>query len=107
MERMIRNAIRCAHGGVEIESRSGHDYRTHSCDAMRAVRGPDATIGVDGGLDPLARRTGHPTDWLEASITDPPTDPAVERGLRERRIQAVFEQDRDDFAQKVPSNKTR
>jgi len=95
MERMIRNAIKCAHCGVEIESRSGHDYRTHSCEGMRAVRGSDASIGVDGGLEPMARRTGHPADWLEASITDPPADPAVESALRERRIQAVLEQERE------------
>ena len=88
-ERMLRNSIRCAHCGVEIESTSGHDYRTHSCQSMRDMRGPDAFIGVDGGLEPGARRVGHPADWLESSLTDPPADPAFESAARAARIRAI------------------
>lgn len=55
---------------------------------MQAARGTDACIAADGGLEYL-RRLGHPLDWVEASTTEPPLDPAVEEQLRQRRIRAL------------------
>ena len=74
-ERIIRNAIRCVHCGVEVESGKGsHLISLHSCAAMRAVRGENARIGADGGHEYL-RRIGHPADMDEISETDPPLPP--------------------------------
>jgi hypothetical protein len=91
MERRIHNRIRCAHCDTVIESRAGYDFRKHSCEAMRAVRGEDAYIACDGGPDPGARRVGDPRDWFEASITDPPADAEFEAAARAARIRAVEE----------------
>lgn len=90
-ERVIRNAIRCAHCGTEIESTVGWDFRKHTCAELQAARGADAYIAADGAREYL-RRVSHPADWIEASTTEPPIDAAEEEALRQRRIRALESQ---------------
>ena len=63
------NAIRCAHCGLVVISKYGHDFATHSCVGIRAVSGEDAYIAADGGRNYL-RRVGNRGDWVEASEYD-------------------------------------
>jgi hypothetical protein len=85
---IIRNRIRCAHCGAEVESACVHDFQRHACAALIAARGADGLIAADGGLEYL-RRFGHPADWIEASICDPPIDAVEEDRVRQQRIRAI------------------
>lgn len=61
-ERVIRNAIRYAHCGAEVDSRSVDDFRRHTCDAVQAARGSEAWTAVD--LFSEAKPTGGV--WLSS-----------------------------------------
>jgi hypothetical protein len=91
---IVRNAIRCAHCGVETESRTSFHCARHTCDARKSAGGPDACIAADGGREYL-RRIGRSADWFEASITEPPIDWTEAAALRERRIRYEAQLERD------------
>ena len=78
MSKLIKNSARCKHCGVEIESKSRHDFRAHSCAAMdeagfrrTGIRKPDGFVYffVDGGHE-YCRYGGHDDDYLITSIYD-------------------------------------
>lgn len=52
---ILTNEIVCSHCGFVLQSLYRHDFRTHSCEAMQTAYGPNAIIGVDGGLSYLRR----------------------------------------------------
>ena len=57
-QRILRNAIRCNHCGVVIESTYRHDYRTCRC----------GCVFVDGGYDYLRRgAVNGPGDYTDLS----------------------------------------
>ena len=66
---IVKNAIKCAHCGAEIESRHRHDFVTHSCDGLE-----DGFIAVDGGRAYL-RRVGDQNDWIDISEYSEPEVP--------------------------------
>ena len=79
--RVIKNAIRCAYCGAEIESVRGWDFQSHTCEELQRVRGAKAKIAVDGGRELIGRRVlGYPSDWVNAAVYDPPEDPAEAAG---------------------------
>ena len=52
-----------------------------TCEELQRVRGAKAKIAVDGGRELIGRRVlGYPSDWVEASVYDPPEDPAEAAG---------------------------
>lgn len=58
-QRIIRNAIECAHCGWVLESRSRHEFVPHTCPKLG-----DRMIACDGGRAYL-KRVGDKGDWIE------------------------------------------
>ena len=86
-EEVIKSAIRCSYCGTEIESVSGNDFRSHTCQELQRVRGTTGQIAVDGGRGLFGRRIlGHPLDWVDVSIYSPARDPLEVAAAREARI---------------------
>ena len=61
---IIKNSARCNDCGVEIESKSGHDFNVHYCEKEP---GEDWKFAVDGGKSYL-RRVG--TGYTETSVVE-------------------------------------
>ena len=65
-DRILLNAIKCAHCGALVVSTHRHDFRTHACAGLEKAKGREAFIAADGGNEYL-RRLGNREDWEEAS----------------------------------------
>lgn len=59
-ERIIRNSVKCAGCGDEIESTHRHDFKWCSC----------KNIAVDGGKAYLRRVGGERAGWEDTSIIE-------------------------------------
>jgi hypothetical protein len=66
-DRILVNAIKCAHCGELVVSGHRHDFRTHQCAELKAR---ETFIAADGGRDYL-KRCGSRSDWQEASTWGP------------------------------------
>lgn len=76
--RLKRNAIKCTHCGIVIESKFRHDFVRHICEQAGKIRrsyNPDLqcyessypSIFVDGGLDYGRYGCTDPSDFVDVS----------------------------------------